>query len=46
MVLVGVLLEMTVKIYGMIISMKVIQRGYFYLVVSIKLIIQMNILDW
>jgi len=46
MVLVGVLLEMMKKISGQLISMRVIQRGYFYCLVIINLLIQMNMLDW
>jgi len=46
MVPVGVLLEMMKKISGQLISMRVIQRGYFYCLVIINLLIQMNMLDW
>jgi len=42
MVLDGVLLEMMKKISGQRIYMKAIPHGSFYLVVNIKMLIQMN----
>jgi len=45
MILNGVLLEMIVKISGIDISMKVIQRGYFYYPINIRLLIQKNIVN-